>query len=86
MVTLNDYKASSIKLEIYVAWKHHQQQECVERVFLVLGHSYNAAWIQRLEELGWNLLLKESADMKCAMYDQHVEYYTEYKFTLVCKS
>ena len=30
--------------------------------------------IQRLEEFGWDLLLKESADMKCAMYDQHVEY------------
>ena len=74
MVTLNNYKASSI-IEIYVAWKHHQQQQiCVKRVFPVLGNSYNAAWIQRLEEFGWNLLLKESADMKCAMYDQHVEY------------
>ena len=23
-------------------------------VFPVLSHSYNAAWIQRLEEFGWN--------------------------------
>ena len=47
-----------------------------ERFFFpVLGHSYNAAWIQRLEEFGWDLLrLKESPDIKCAMYDQHVEY------------
>ena len=46
----------------------------MRRVFPVLGHSYNAAGIQRLEEFGWDLLLKESADMKCAVYDQHVEY------------
>ena len=43
-------------------------QKCVKRVFPVLGHSYNAAWIQRLEEFGWDLLLKELADIKCAMY------------------
>ena len=68
-------KHQASMLEIYVVWKHHhQQQKCVKRVFPVFGHSYNAAWIQRLEEFGWNLLLKESADMKCAMYDQHVEY------------
>ena len=76
MVTLRDYKASSIKARNILAWKHHhQQQNCVKRVFPVPGHFYNAAWIQRLEEFGWNLLLKESADMKwCAMCDQHVEY------------
>ena len=50
-------------------------QKCVKRVFPVLGHSYNAAWIQRLEEFGWDLLLKELADIKGAMYDQHVEFY-----------
>ena len=61
-------KHQASRLEIYVAWKHHhQQQKYVTRVFPVLGHSYNAAWIQRLEEFGWDLLLKESADMKCAM-------------------
>ena len=30
------------------------------------------AWIQRLEEFEWDLLLKKSADMKCAVYEQHV--------------
>ena len=28
-----------------------------------------------LEEFGWDLLLKELADIKCAMYDQQVEFY-----------
>ena len=64
MVTLNNYKACIKARNIYgMKTPHHQQQKCVKRVFL-----------QRLEEYGWNLLLKESADMKCAMYDQHVEH------------
>ena len=46
----------------------------LKEFFPVLGHSYNAAWIQRLEEFGWDLHLKKSPDIKCAMFDQHVEY------------
>ena len=72
MVTLNSYEASSIKARNI--W--HEKPPPTTFFLLILGHSsmYNAAWIQRLEEFGWNLLLKESADMKFAMYDQHVEY------------
>ena len=34
----------------------------------------NALWIHGLEEFGWDLLnIKESVDIKCAMYDQHVK-------------
>ena len=53
---------------------NNNNNKCVKRVFPVLGHSYNVAWIQRLEEFEWDLLLKESADIKCAMYDLHVKY------------
>ena len=56
--------------------KQQQQQNVLKEFSPVFGHSYNAAWIQRLE-FGWDLLLKESVDIKCTMYDQHVEvYYT----------
>ena len=76
MVTLNDYKASSIKVRNICSMKTTTTKS-VKRVFPLLGHSYNAAWIHRLEEFEWDLLLKESADIKCAMYDiyQHVELY-----------
>ena len=59
MVTL---KASSIKARNYVCgMKTPPPTTKMRRVFPVLGHSYNAAGIQRLEEFGWDLLLKESA-------------------------
>ena len=57
---------------------HGNNKNCVTRFSPVLGHSYNAAWIHRLEEFGWDLLLKESVGIKCAMYDHHVEYYKLY--------
>ena len=38
------------RLEIYVAWK----KKSVKRLSPVLGYSYNTAWIQRLEEFGWD--------------------------------
>ena len=40
------------RLEIYVAWK--QNKKNVNKDFLLNGHSYNTAWIQRLEEFGWD--------------------------------
>ena len=73
MVTLNDYKASCIKGRNIIMWHENttnNNKNVLKEFFLFLV----ILWIQRLEEFGWNLLLEESADMKCAMYDQHVEY------------
>ena len=52
MVTLNDYKASSIK--VIKCGMKKKKKKCVKRLSPVLGHSYNTAWIQRLEEFGWD--------------------------------
>ena len=44
------------RLEIYVAWKLKKKKErkkVLKRLSPVLGHSYNTAWIQKLEEFGW---------------------------------
>ena len=61
MVTLNDYKASSIKVRNICGMKTKQkknQDKTTKKKVLkdspVLGHSYNTAWIQRLEEFGWD--------------------------------
>ena len=55
MVTLNDYvqsiKVQASRLEMYVAWK---QKKSVKRLSPVLGHSHNTAWIQKLDEFGWD--------------------------------
>ena len=37
------------------------ETKCVKRLSSkILGYSYNASWIHRLEKYGWDLLLKES--------------------------
>ena len=49
------------RLEIYVAWKQNKtKQKKVKRLSPVLGHSYNTARIQRLEEFGWDLYFWKS--------------------------
>ena len=54
MVTLNDYKASSIKVRNICGMKPPPKKggEVLKRFSPVLGHSYNTAWIQKLEEFG----------------------------------
>ena len=44
------------RLEIYVAWKpkKRKKKKVLKRLSPVLGHSYNTAWIQKLEEFGWD--------------------------------
>ena len=57
MVTLNDYKASSIKVGNICGMKTKQEKKCVTRLLRVspvLGHSYNTEWIQRIKEFGWD--------------------------------
>ena len=66
IVTLNDCKASSFNRNM-CGMKTKTKQKCVKRVSPVLGHSYNAAWIQRIR-VGHT----KSVGIKCAMYDQHV--------------
>ena len=75
MVTsLNDYKASRIKVRNNM-W-HEKKKNVLKRLSPVLSHSYNTAWIQRLEEFDWDLYFwkSQSTGIKCAMYDQHFEY------------
>ena len=61
IVTLNDRKASSFNRNMCgmktknKTKTNAKKKICVKIVSHVLGHSYNAAWIQILEELGWDI-------------------------------
>ena len=74
MVTLNDYKASSIKVR-YMWHENKTKEKNVLKdfpLFLVIPKYYIDSKIRRI----WVglVLLKESVGIKCAMCDQHVEY------------
>ena len=68
MVTLNDYKASSVNVRNICGMKTKNKNKKTNKKKInvlqdwtpVLGHSYNTAWIQRLEEFGWDLYFWKS--------------------------
>ena len=35
-------------------WHENKQKKNLKRLSPVLGHSYNTAWIKKLEEFGWD--------------------------------
>ena len=72
MVTLNDYKASSIKVRNICGMKTHKK----------MCQTFSCSWSflqycmdSKIRRIWVGLiLLKESVGIKCTMYDQHVEY------------
>ena len=67
------HQASRLEIFMWHENNNYSNNKNVYKVFLVLGHSYNAAWIQRLQKCGWDSFLKESANIKYTMYDKHAD-------------
>ena len=82
MVTLNDYKASSVNVRNICGMKtknknkkQKKKNKCVTRLNSCSWSFLQYCMDSKIRRIWVGfILLKESVGIKCAMYDQHVEY------------